>query len=56
LHASKERGDNSNRRVEACRIRIATNLTGDLVRRKVDQEVDRTLEDHRMAHYSARLT
>jgi hypothetical protein len=55
LHASKERGDYSKHRVEAYRIRIAIHLTGDLVRRRADQEVDKTWADQLVAQYSARL-
>jgi ribosomal protein L14E/L6E/L27E len=58
LLANKERGEHSNHRVEACRIRIkikiAINLIGDLVRRRVDQEVDKTWEEHKVAQYFAR--
>jgi hypothetical protein len=40
--ASKGKAEHSLGRIEVNRIKIATNLTGDLLKRKEDRELDRT--------------
>ena len=52
---SNRRAELSIGRIEACNIKIATNRTGDLVKRKEGQEMDKTEEDRMVDRFSARL-
>ena len=53
--ASNGKAEHSMDRIEACSIKIATNRTEDLVRRKEDQEMDKMGVGRTVARYSARL-
>jgi hypothetical protein len=52
--ANNGRAEHSMGRIEACNIKIATNRTGDLVRRKEHQEMDK-MELEGMVVHSVRL-
>jgi len=53
--ASNGKAEHSKGRIEACSSKIATSRTGDLVRRKEDQEMDKMEVDRTVVRYSARL-